>query len=127
MRQSSLYKISEKVLSFHHTDRFDSYTSSTYHFNSVKFFLDQFHYCVILGCCLDKFQEQAVFAIVNDLCLEGFGNLKQFKPFSLEQLKTLIYRISFMRTNDVCEINNLNNLDHTVQLFFDLLKSFIYH
>ena len=35
-----LYRSIIQLLSLHHTDRLNSYTSSTHHFNSVEFFLD---------------------------------------------------------------------------------------
>lgn len=70
-----------------------------YHFNSVEFFLDQFDNCIILGGCLDKFQKQAVFAVVNDFCLEGFCNLKQFCFIFPGAVENLDVRISFILTN----------------------------
>lgn len=85
-----------------------------YHFNSVEFFLDQFDNCIILGGCLDKFQKQAVFAVVNDFCLEGFCNLKQFCfifPGSVENLDVENF---FHSDKYICEVDYLDNLDHAV-------------
>ena len=43
----------------------------------LELFFDEFDNCVVFGCGLDKFQEQAVFSIVDDTCLESFFNLKK--------------------------------------------------
>ena len=79
-----------------------------YHFNSVEFFLDQFDNCIILGGCLDEFQKQAVFAVVNDFCLKRLRNLETFH---------LILRCTFLNFNvhnffhsykNICKINDFN-------------------
>ena len=85
-----------------------------YHFNSVEFFLDQFDNCIILGGCLDEFQKQAVFAVVNDLCLEGFGDLKQLYLICSRAFLDFDIK-NFLHTDkDICEVNDLDHFDHAV-------------
>ena len=70
--------VGERASAFHHADGFDAHASTTDHFYIFEFFFDQFDNCIILGCCLNKFKEQTVFAIINDSGFEGFCNLKKF-------------------------------------------------
>lgn len=77
-------------LSFHHTDGLNSDASAANDFDVFEFFLDQFDNGIILGCSLDKLKKQAVFAIINDSGLEGFGDLKQFYLICSRAFLTLI-------------------------------------
>lgn len=73
-----LYRGIIQLLSLHHTDRLNSDTSAADNFDMFELFFDKLDDRVIFGCGLDEFQEQAVFAVVDDTSLESFGNLEEF-------------------------------------------------
>ncbi len=87
--------------------------------------LISFDDCVIFGCRLDKFQKEAVFSVVDDTCLESLSNLEKFYFIFRGAALYLDVKDLLHANKHVCKINNLDHLDHTVQLFFDLLKSLI--
>ena len=66
-----------QLLPLHHADGLNSDTSAADNFDMLELFFDEFDNCVVFGCGLDKFQEQAVFAVVDDTSLESFCNLKK--------------------------------------------------
>lgn len=73
-----LYRGIIQLLSLHHTDGLNSDTSAADNFNMLELFFDEFDNSIVFGCGLDEFQEQAVFAVVDDTGLESFGNLEEF-------------------------------------------------
>lgn len=73
-----LYRGIIQLLSLHHADGLNSDTSAADNFDMLELFFDKLDDCVVFGCGLDEFQEQAVFAVVDDTSLESFGNLEEF-------------------------------------------------
>lgn len=56
----------------------------------------------------------AVFAVVNDFCLEGFCNLKQFCFIFPGAVENLDVENFFHSDKYICEVDYLDNLDHAV-------------
>ena len=75
---SSVCQKTFRFLAFHHADGFNSHASTANHFDPVEFFFDQFYNCIVLGCCLNKFKKQAVFAVVDDFGFESFCDMEEF-------------------------------------------------
>ena len=117
--------VGERASAFHHADGFDAHASTTDHFYIFEFFFDQFDNCIILGCCLNKFKEQTVFAIINDSGFEGFCNLKKFYFIGSSTFLDFDIKNLLKKNKNVCKINNFNDFYHTVELLFYLLKSFV--
>ena len=88
-----------------------------------ELFFDKLDDRVIFGCGLDEFQKEAVFSIVADTCLESLSNLEKFRFIFRGSVLYLDVNDLLHSNEHVCKINNLNHLDHTVKLYFDLLNS----
>ena len=65
-------------LAFHTADGFDSNTSAADNFDVFEFTLHKLNNCVILGGSLNKFQQKAVFSVVDNAGFKGLGYLKKF-------------------------------------------------
>ena len=57
----------------------------------LELFFNKLDDRVIFGCGLDEFQEQAVFAVVDDTGLESLSNvlLLPYEPLDLQDLQTV--------------------------------------
>ena len=114
-------------LSFHHTNRLNSNASSTHNFNTLELFFHQLNNLrhFLVPVC-NKFQQKTIiFRMSMTFALNVSAIWKHSTLSSGVQFLNFNVHNFFHADKYVCEINNLNNLDHTVQLFFDLLKRLI--
>ena len=94
-------------LSFHHADGLNSDTSAANDFDVLEFFFDQFDNGIVFGCSLDKLKKKAVFAIIDDSCLEGLCDLEKFHlvccgaflDFDVKNLFETDYRLESIEKN----------------------------
>lgn len=113
------------LLPLHHIDRLDADASAAHDFDLAEFLFHQLHNCIVFRRRLDKLEQQAVFSVVDDLRLERLSDLEQLDFVSCAAVEYLDIQNLFHAHKHVGEVDDFDDLDHAVQLFFDLLKRLI--
>ena len=101
-------------LSFHHADGLNSDTSAANDFDVLEFFFDQFDNGIVFGCSLDKLKKKAVFAIIDDSCLEGLCNLEKLHLVCCGAFLDFDVKNLFHADKDICKVNDFDDFDHAV-------------